>query len=62
MNIKNTLNSVGEFVADHKVAITAVVTAVATATVCIVINRGTVKEWNEFLEVEGLTDKFYTGA
>lgn len=55
---KKAIARTQEFVSDHKTAIAVA----ATATVAVVLHRRTVKVWNEFLETEGLMDKFYGPA
>lgn len=54
-HIVNAAVSTKNFVSRHKIA----VTAVATATVCVVVQMKIVKDWNEFLEEKGLLDEYY---
>lgn len=58
--VKDALRSAAEFVEDHKVAIAVGVSVVATAALSIAVQRSAIKDWNEFLQTEGLTGKFYT--
>jgi hypothetical protein len=58
--VKNALEHARDFVEDHKVAITAGIATVVTAAACIALHRSATKEWNEFLELKGLTKEFYT--
>lgn len=51
------LASTKKFVADHKVAITATV----TASICLTLNTIALKGHNEFLKEKGLYDEFYFG-
>lgn len=53
---EKTTTSVKNFVSRHKTGLTIA----ATATVCFVIHRSIVKDWNEFLTENGLTDLYYT--
>lgn len=53
--IKNLKNRSTAFASRHKIAITATVTAGA----CYAISRSSVNSWNEFLEENDLTDKYY---
>lgn len=57
--VKSTFTRTKEFVSDHKVAIVATVAVVATAALSIAVQRSAIKDWNEFLEQEGLIEKFY---
>lgn len=57
---KSVLAHVKQFATDHKVAITATVTAAVTTGAMILVHRSAVKEWNEFLDERGLTTEFYT--
>ena len=57
--VKKTVVRTKEFVSDHKVVISVVATATATTAACIAMNRGAVKQWNEFLAERGLTNEFY---
>lgn len=47
--------TVKNFVHRHKTA----VTIAATATVCYAIHHSAVKDWNQFLRENGLTDVYY---
>jgi hypothetical protein len=60
--IKDALSKAKDFVTDHQVAIAAGVATVVTAAACIALQRSAVKEWNEFLAIEGLTEKFYSSV
>lgn len=57
--VKNALERTKQFVSDHKVAIAIGVATIATAMVCIKIQRSAIVDWNNFLEQEGLIEKFY---
>lgn len=58
--VKNALINTKEFVSDHKVAITAIVTATVTTAVMIRVHRGAVESWNSFLDEKDLTTEYYT--
>jgi len=58
--VKKAAARVQEFVSDHKVAIAVTTTAVVTTAVMIRVNRGAVRQWNDFLAERGLTNEFYT--
>lgn len=47
------------FVNNHKVPITAVTSAAATAAVCLKAHRKIVVQFNEFLDEHNLKDEFY---
>lgn len=53
--LKKKLGSAKKFVSDHRIAI-AVVT---TTTVCYVIHRKAVENWNEFAAEHDLLEEFY---
>ena len=57
---KNAVLRTKQFVADHKVALTAVTSATATAAVFVKANAAVVKQFNEFLDEHGLKDEFYS--
>jgi hypothetical protein len=52
--LKNAPKASVNFVRRHKVAISVA----ATAAICIAINRQAINNFNEFLEIEGLTDEW----
>lgn len=54
--IKQAAARTKKFVEDHKVGIAVTVTSVCW----IAINRGAVKEHDDFLREKGLYDEFYT--
>lgn len=55
-HIKSVARSTKKFVADHKVAIAVVVTAL----VAVKINQIALKDHNDFLKEHNLYEKFYT--
>lgn len=54
--IETTVASTKNFVHKHKTKIAVV----ATATICLAINRTALKQHNEFLKEHGLYEAFYT--
>lgn len=57
--VKNALKRTQEVVSDHKVEIAVFVAVAITGFVCIKIQRSAINGWNDFLEQEGLIEKFY---
>jgi len=55
---KKTLAVTKKFVTDHKVALTAITTATATAAVFVKKQKDAIREVNEFLAEKGLYEEF----
>jgi hypothetical protein len=56
--IKKARVSVEKFVADHKVGIAVVTTAVTTFYACAAVSRAAVGQREDFLREKGLLDEF----
>lgn len=57
--MRNKLNSIKEHVNNHRTAYAATAASLATASVAVVIGLRVGKEWNEFLEEQGVYDAFH---
>lgn len=55
---KKARASAEKFVADHKVGIAVVVTAVTTFYACAAVSRSAVAQREDFLKEKGLLDEF----
>lgn len=48
-----------QFVSDHRVAIAVITTATATTAAMVAMQKGAVREVNDFLESKGLLEEFH---
>lgn len=56
--IQKTTTSVRKFVADHKVGLSVVATAVITTAACAKLSRIATEHYDNFIEEHGLTEAF----